>query len=51
MQYVLKMFDFDLDVGIDAVHINNIVDSEVKIIRCEVHNTRIVLVKRKSGLY
>ena len=36
MQYVLKMFDFDLYVDIDAVHINNVVDNEVKIIRCEV---------------
>ena len=36
MQYVLKMFDFDPDVDIDAVHINDVVDNEVKIIRCEV---------------
>ena len=36
MQYVLKMFDFDLDVDIDAVHINNVVDNGVKIIRYEV---------------
>ena len=39
MQRVLKLFDFDLDVHIDAVpidavHIDNVVDN--KVIRCEV---------------
>ena len=41
MQPVLKLFDFDLDVDIDAVHIDavpidNVVDNKIYSIRCEV---------------
>ena len=41
MQRVLKLFDFDHDVDIDAVHINavpidNVVDNKINSVRCEV---------------